>query len=91
MHLQHEIVWLDRSWLHRFKFARMSDHPAVLDYPWRDRLALSKKSTLIAIVKKKLWALWHDHGIPSELTIKGKNGKIQDRRTYGEDPRRSKG
>lgn len=26
-------------------------------------------------------------GIPGELTIKGRNGAIQDKRTYGDDPR----
>lgn len=31
------------------------------------------------------------NGIRSELRIKGKDGKIQDCRTYGEDPRRTKG
>jgi len=28
---------------------------------------------------------------PSQLFIKGRNGKIQDERTFGNDPRRTKG
>ena len=28
---------------------------------------------------------------PSQLVIKGRNGRIQEERTYGDDPRRSKG
>ncbi len=28
---------------------------------------------------------------PSQLFIKGRDGKIQDERTYGNDPRRTKG
>ena len=27
----------------------------------------------------------------SELTIKGRNGRVRDKRTYGEDPERTKG
>jgi hypothetical protein len=32
---------------------------------------------------------WND--TRSELTIKGRNGRIQDKRTYGADPRRIRG
>lgn len=32
-----------------------------------------------------------ERGELSELRIKGKSGRIQDARTYGADPRRSKG
>jgi Uncharacterized protein conserved in bacteria (DUF2188) len=34
---------------------------------------------------------WEDMKILSELTIKKKNGQIQDKRTYGKDPRGTKG
>lgn len=30
---------------------------------------------------------WQEYQIPSELTIRGRNGRIQDARTYGDDPR----
>jgi hypothetical protein len=36
-------------------------------------------------------ALRESEGTPSQLVIHGKNGKIQSERTYGNDPRRSKG
>jgi hypothetical protein len=29
--------------------------------------------------------------VPSQLFIKGRDGRIQDERTYGDDPRRTKG
>lgn len=46
------------------------------------------------LVKRQ--ALWRSHdfkhcGQRSELFIKGANGKIQDKRTYGDDPRSIKG
>lgn len=34
------------------------------------------------------WITLHQ---PSELYIKGRNGQIQDARTYGDDPKASKG
>lgn len=37
---------------------------------------------------RRLWELW---GIRSELVIKDRKGRIQDTRTYGDDPRRTKG
>lgn len=35
--------------------------------------------------------LWRRWGIRTELLIKARDGRIIDTRTYGEDPRRTKG
>jgi uncharacterized protein DUF2188 len=34
---------------------------------------------------------WARANAPSQLFIKGENGRIQDERTYGNDPRKTKG
>ncbi len=42
-------------------------------------------------IPRALRFAWTDLRIRSELTIKDRHGDIQDKRTYGEDPRRTKG
>lgn len=49
-----------------------------------------KPATKREVVKneaRRMRARWLEHGIPCELVIKTKDGRIQDRRTYGLDPR----
>lgn len=40
-----------------------------------------------ASICRQLWA----DGQPAELIIKGRNGRIRDNRTYGNDPKRIRG
>lgn len=44
----------------------------------------------IAAGVKLCRALWAE-GQPAELVIKGRDGRIRDNRTYGNDPRRTRG
>lgn len=46
---------------------------------------------LLAIIVPMLDRRWKEYGEPSELQIKGVDGKIRDSRTYGNDPRGTKG
>lgn len=46
---------------------------------------------LLAIIVPMLNHRWKQCGEPSELQIKGVDGKIRDSRTYGNDPRGTKG
>lgn len=49
------------------------------------------KADLVWIAAQTLTSAWRDLGIRSELTIKRADGTIQDKRTFGADPRRTKG
>jgi hypothetical protein len=51
----------------------------------------ASKRELTLVAAHLLTNAWLDLRIPSELTIKRANGTIQDKRTYGNDPRRTKG
>ena len=51
----------------------------------------TKKSDAIWYVVTHLRMLLVRDGIRSELTIHKMDGGIQDKRTYGDDPRRSRG
>lgn len=51
----------------------------------------TNKAPLVKLMTARLHREWREEAKSSELTIKGKNGRIQDRRPYGLDPRRSKG
>lgn len=53
---------------------------------WRGR-----KGDVVTIAALYLRSAWNDLRIRSELVIKTKDGEIQDKCTYGEDPKRSKG
>lgn len=53
---------------------------------WRGR-----KGDVVTMAALYLNSAWEDLHIRSELVIKTKAGEIQDKRTYGEDPKRSKG
>lgn len=52
---------------------------------------MTSKRPLVEWAATELNALWDLLRVRSELTIKDKAGDIQDKRTYGEDPVRSKG
>lgn len=41
--------------------------------------------------QQELKRAWEMVGLRSELVIHGRDGRIQDRRTYGGDPKRTKG
>ena len=49
-----------------------------------------RKSALVRVAANTA-AAEHTAGRLTQLIIKGRNGKIQDERTYGADPRASKG
>ncbi len=49
------------------------------------------KRALINVISEHLRDRWKLYGELSELIIKKKDGRIQDRRTYGKDPRKTKG
>lgn len=49
------------------------------------------KSTVVDVWADALDQAWLFLAVESELTIKRKDGSIQDKRTYGEDPRRTRG
>jgi hypothetical protein len=49
------------------------------------------KLSLVTWAAIELDELWDKFRVRSELTIKTKAGEIQDKRTYGDDPARSKG
>ena len=51
---------------------------------WYSASALKRKAVEYAVTHAKNIA-------PSELYIYGKNGRLQDRRSYGTDPSRTKG
>ncbi|GMV18586.1 MAG: hypothetical protein AMXMBFR56_68100 [Polyangiaceae bacterium] len=53
---------------------------------WRGR-----KGDVVTMAALYLESAWEDLRIRSELVIKTRGGEIQDKRTYGEDPKRSKG
>ncbi len=54
-------------------------------------LLCGRKSSLVEIAADRLIDAWNKLRVYSELVIKTKAGKIQDKRTYGEDPQRTKG
>ncbi len=59
----------------------------------RDRVVLDRfdlKYLALAYAVKRARAAWAK-GTPGELLIKGRTGVIQDARSYGRDPRSSKG
>lgn len=49
------------------------------------------KADLVWLAASLLTNAWEDIGVRSELTIKRRDGSIQDKRTYGADPRRTRG
>lgn len=50
-----------------------------------------RKGPAVSLAASLCAAEWKDYKIRSELYIKGRNGQIEDARTYGEDPRKTKG
>lgn len=50
-----------------------------------------QKRWLVQVVGWELTRAWEGLRLRSELTIKRRDGSIQDKRTYGDDPRRTKG
>jgi len=52
---------------------------------------LQRKSSAIHDGARLARDTYESEGTPTQLVIHGKNGKIQSERTYGNDPRRSKG
>lgn len=50
-----------------------------------------RKDSLVADVARELRRAWEGLRVRSELVIKDRHGRIQDRRTYGDDPRSSRG
>ena len=51
-----------------------------------EEFVYTKKSDAVSKFSKHVQAQ-----TPSQLFVKGKDGRIQDERTYGDDPRRTKG
>ncbi len=51
---------------------------------------LKPKALAIQLAVDRARAVWRA-GQPSQLLIKGRDGRIQDERTYGNDPRSTKG
>ena len=49
------------------------------------------KSDTVDEIRRRLSDAWAFLRLRSELVIKNKKGEIQDKRTYGEDPRRTRG
>lgn len=49
------------------------------------------KATAVAWASGELENAWNYLDVRSELTIKRRDGSIQDKRTYGADPRRTRG
>lgn len=50
-----------------------------------------RKRDVVQYASDDLNFIWAEWCIRSELTIKGRDGSIQDTRTYGDDPRRTRG
>lgn len=51
----------------------------------------TNKKRLVTSAASRLDEAYIGLALRSELTIYGRNGRIQDKRTYGQDPRRSPG
>ena len=49
------------------------------------------KSDIVWLAAFNLTSAWENLRIRSELVIKSRDGRIQDTRTYGDDPRRTRG
>lgn len=49
------------------------------------------KSDMVWLAAFNLTSAWENLRIRSELVIKDRKGRVQDTRTYGDDPRRTKG
>jgi len=49
------------------------------------------KRAMVTVASGLLTQLYYDLKVRSELVIKRADGSIQDTRTYGEDPRRTRG
>lgn len=52
---------------------------------------MGDKKETIRSASERLCGIWFSMRVRSELVIKTKAGTIQDKRTYGLDPRKSKG
>lgn len=50
-----------------------------------------KKAELVKAVVEKAKSLRANDGTPSQVVIKGRNGRMQAEYTYGNDPRRTPG
>lgn len=78
---RHEIAWRNGRWEWRWHNRgkwKLIDH-------WPRKADLVGR---VALILRQDWAI--DRHL-AELQIKGKDGRIQDCRTYGRDPRRTRG
>lgn len=55
------------------------------------RLQYTSQAAAIKATAKHCRLRWKVYKEPHELIIKGRNGRIRDNRTYGNDPRGTKG
>ena len=55
------------------------------------RLRYLTQAEAISATAKHCRQRWKEYKEPHELIIKGRNGRIRDNRTYGNDPRGTKG
>lgn len=55
------------------------------------RLRYATQAAAIGATAKHCRQRWKEYKEPHELIIKGRNGRIRDNRTYGNDPRGTKG
>lgn len=55
------------------------------------RLYYTTQAAAIKATAKHCRQRWKEYKEPHELIIKGRNGRIRDNRTYGNDPRGTKG
>jgi len=65
----------------RWKFTRDGETIATRD----------RKADALELATTTARCAWRTNGRLGELVIKGERGRIQDTRTYGRDPRRTKG
>ncbi len=82
MSLEHEIYWdvPARIWRCRWRFPR--NHPMIAAHPWRHTWSSFNKNALVSLVIQRLQKLQNLY-VPSELLIRKRNGKLQQRRTFG--------
>lgn len=50
-----------------------------------------RKADAVALATTTAACAWRTRGQLGQVRIKGRNGKIQDERTYGADPKQTKG
>lgn len=75
----------------RFEVRKLSDGAWGLFGPGGFTEARSVKADLVWLAGHLLADAWGSLRLRSELVIKDRKGRIHDTRTYGDDPRRTRG